>query len=349
MRCSRLRGRLLPLLVVAGLAGCVAEGGETSVEATEGRLPADVVGSATEPIDGMIADEIDLAGVEIWVGGTLDAEGVTTDALLAELTVQALRAAGATVRVETDLGGGAVRDALLAGEVDLYWEGVGDAWTVLLRQPADGLSGEEISTRLAVRDLAENGVAWLSPIPVEDGPRLAEARRPPDGPTGSLSAMAELVAAEGGDEIVVCVTGPFMTYPEDGRVAVEEALEVALDDEQLRVFEPEPVYPETSEGDCRFGLVENTSGRVAEYDLSVLDDDVGAFLPNPVAVAMREDLLLATPDAARALVALADRLDAEAVREMNRSILIDEIPVAEVAATWLAGVGLVEEGRPQGS
>jgi len=279
--------------------------------------------------------------VELWVGSPDPTEGDATDALLAAITVGALEGAGADVVDKANLGGGLlVRDALVSGEIDLYWEGIGEAWTAILRQPAEGLDEAEIHESLTSRDLAENGVAWLAPAAFDDGPRFAVSRATAEeeGRT-TLSTLGEAIEAD--EAGVICVTSAFVTYPLDGKVAVEEALGVELPPGQVREYDQEPIYPETSEGTCAFGLVDASSGRVAEYDLVVLDDDLGAFLPNPPAPAVREDVLVDHPQVAALLDGLAARLTPETIRELNRDVVLEGRDVRTVARAWLAEEGLV--------
>ena len=279
-----------------------------------------MVEAASAPVEGTIADAVDLDGVEVWLGSTLDTEGTATDRLLAAITRQALEAGGADVRQQADLGGGAARDALTAGEIDLYWEGAGDAWTAILRQPAEGLSGAEIHDRLADRDLQENGVAWLDPLAFDDGPRFAEAADPDEGePVGSHVGDGRADEHRSGRR-ARRLRHPDVHHatPRTAGSRWRKPSGSPSPTTSCAGYEPEPVYPETADGTCRFGVVESTSGRVAEYDLAILEDDVGAFLPNPPTPSIREDLLVEHPDVATVLNALAARLDADELREMNR-------------------------------
>jgi glycine betaine/choline ABC-type transport system substrate-binding protein len=227
--------------LVLTLGACSAETADDDEAAGEDLLPPTVVEAASAPIDGAIADSVDLEGLDVYLGSTLDSEGTATERLLAGITRQALIAAGADVSHQGELGGGAARDALTAGEIDLYWEGAGEAWTALLRQPAEGLSAEEIHDRLADRDLAENGVAWLDALAVEDGPRFAEAADPAEGePVARMSAMGELLATEEGEDLLICADPDFSSYAEDGRVAVEGALGITFGDDQVRSYDAAP-------------------------------------------------------------------------------------------------------------
>lgn len=337
------RPAALALLTLAALASACSVPSERADQREDPALPPTVAEAVHRKIDGTIADAIDLDGLELWVGSTTAEEGDATSAILAALTVSALEEAGATVRNRSDFGGGLlVRDALVSGELDLYWEGTGQVWTAILRQPAEGMSGEEIRDQLARRDLEENGIAWLPAADFDDGVRFAVTDQTSrDEELATMTNMRNRLERD--DEAVTCVTAGFMTFPNDGRVAVEDAFgpEFEFDDDRLPVFEPEPVYPATEDGTCLFGLVDATSGRIPEYGLTVLEDDLGAFLPNAPAPAVREEVVREHPEIATVLAALAERLTADEIRAMNRQVVREERDVTSVTDDWLLDQGLV--------
>lgn len=336
-RSALVAATALALLVAAG---CTATEpvAETTTDPT---VAAAIEEARNTEFDAFVGDAVDLDGVELWVGSPEGAEGDATDVILAEITIAALEAAGADVVDKTEMGPGfLVRDSLLSGEIDLYWEGIGEAWTAILRQPAEGLTAEEIHTQLSVRDLQENGVVWFPPAAFDDGPRFAVAidAAEEDG----ISSLSDLGHAVTADETgLICVTTAFTTYPADGRVAVEEALGVTLPDDAIREYEPEPIYPETGDASCRFGLVDSSSGRIPEYDLTVLVDDVGAFLPNAPAPAVREDVIREHPQLAVLLDGLASRLTPDVIQDLNHQVVLEGADPAEAARDWLEREGLV--------
>ena len=108
--------------------------GDTETAAAEPALPNtsdDEIPSGGGEPDGepaVIAPDA-LAGVAITVGS----KDFTENILMGELVVQALERVGADVTNQTNLGGTeVVREALLAGEIDVYPEYNGTGWTVHL-------------------------------------------------------------------------------------------------------------------------------------------------------------------------------------------------------------------------
>ncbi|MCA1671775.1 MAG: hypothetical protein LC799_06080, partial [Actinobacteria bacterium] len=111
---------------------------------------------------GTLADQvnpIDLADQSYTVGG----KNTPQQQVLCEMASAALTSVGADVEERCDLGDAqANRDALTRGEIDLYWENTGTAWTSFLKaQPVAGPSPQYRA--LQKRDLAENKIVWLEP------------------------------------------------------------------------------------------------------------------------------------------------------------------------------------------
>ncbi len=295
-------------------------------------------------IDGALAEEVDLEDAELWVGVPESADGESATAvLLAQVVMESLKATRAEVVDQTELGGGLLlRDALVSGEIDMYWEGTGAAWTGILREAEDGMDPEEVYRELATRDLAENGVAWLEPAAFEQSRGFAVSEElAAELGIESIGEMAEHIGRSE-EDLVVCVTQDFVTFPADGRVDFQEVLGVELPDDVLRVYDSVPIYPDTGRGQCLFGEVERTSGRIPQYGLRLLEDDVGLFQPNPPALAVRQEVLVEHPELSAILASLAPRLTTEAIQEMNRRVIVDGEEPAEVARDWLRSEGLVE-------
>lgn len=86
----------------------------------------------------------------------------TEQLILGKMAVYLLEDAGFEVDDNTALGGTAiVREALEAGDVDLYWEYTGTGWMVILGEEEPLTDPEDCYQQVKERDLEENGVVWL--------------------------------------------------------------------------------------------------------------------------------------------------------------------------------------------
>ena len=107
----------------------------------------------------------DLDGVSLTVGS----KDFTENILLGHMLAQALEAEGADVSNQVDLGGTSVnREALLAGDIDVYPEYNGTGWTVHLGNEDPSSDGQELYDVTAEADLDQNEIQWSGLSPFND-------------------------------------------------------------------------------------------------------------------------------------------------------------------------------------
>ncbi|GIU83565.1 MAG: glycine/betaine ABC transporter substrate-binding protein [Acidimicrobiales bacterium] len=293
-----------------------------------------MIAPAPTPVDSRVG----LRDVRVFVGS-----GVTTvDMLLGEMSALMLQAAGADVRRLLQAGpDGLVREMLLSGEIDLYWESEALAWIAFLREGRLPEDLDSLHAELAERDRRENGVVWIGPTDLFDTQGFAVSARAPDlADVRTLTDMAGRLRRMRGEAGPVCVTGEFVGFREDGRAEFEELLSVAIPESTLRVYDADPIYAATSSGECAFGLVRRLDARSGSPDLRLLVDDVGLFTPHRLAVAVREDVIQSDPRVAAVLARLARELDEDDVRGMLAEVESRGSHPNRVAARWLREAGL---------
>ena len=122
----------------------------------------DAASSGADALEWTGTPSPDLGDLELTVGSKSSAE----QEILGWIAVEALRAAGADVQEEIALGSTVViREAELAGLIDLYWEYTGTGWVELLRQTGPSSDPDELYDAVREVDEEENGIEWLSPPP----------------------------------------------------------------------------------------------------------------------------------------------------------------------------------------
>jgi osmoprotectant transport system permease protein len=94
------------------------------------------------------------------------------------------------------------------------------------------------------------------------------------------------------------------------------------------------MYAAVAEDDVDVIAAYSTDGRIAAYDLVLLEDDRRAIPPYDAVVLVRRGL---SDDATAALAGLAGRIDAGAMREMNLAVDRDGRTPREVAREFLDG------------
>lgn len=286
---------------------------------------------------GQIADEIDLDGIQLTVGS----KDFTEQLVLGELMVQAFEAAGADVTNRVDLGGTVVnREALLSGEIDVYMEYNGTGWTVHLGQEDPSFDPQALTEDVRALDLQENEIRWVGKSPFNDtygfatGPDLTAA----NGGPFDMQGMADYLAAN--PDATVCMESEFPSRP-DGLVLFEEATGYEVPDSQQEILDTNIIYNETAVGNCDFGEIFTTDGRIPALDMSIVEDP-GVMIIYNVSMTMRDETYQQAPDEFEKMAELLfDGLDEEAMASMNARVSVDGEDAADVAREYLVDKGLI--------
>lgn len=276
-----------------------------------------------------------LEGVSLTVGS----KDFTENILLGEILAQALANEGADVTNQTNLGGTSVaREALLAGELNVYPEYNGTGWTVHLGNEDPSQDPEELYTVTAEADLEQNDIKWVGRSPFND--------------TYGFAANGDLAAAEGGfdfdsmaayleanPDTTVCMESEFPDRP-DGLILFEEATGYTVPQSQQQILDTGLIYTETADGNCDFGEVFTTDGRIGALNLELVDDP-GVMILYNVSYTFQNDVYEANADVYDEIVEeILAPLDEEKMAALNAQVDIDAVPYDRVASEYLEEIGL---------
>jgi glycine betaine/choline ABC-type transport system substrate-binding protein len=291
---------------------------------------ADPGGSGAGPAGPEIAAEFDLAGTTFRLG-TL---GTDEQAVLGEVTRQALEEAGAGVETRGFEAGGAdePRDALVAGDVDLAWDYLAPTWVDQLDHVTPGGDGDLLYERVASEDAA-NGVTWLPPAAYDRGWAIVGARERAEGL--GVGSIADLERAPDDDPAVTLVCSEINTT---AREWIESAY--GFEVTSFRVVDDD-IEGLVDAGECAFGMVRASSPWIAALDLVVLRDERKAMPADRAAMMVRPDLDEAQPQLAALVGALGDALTDDTIRTLTRRVVADGEAPADVARSWLREAGFV--------
>ena len=276
-----------------------------------------------------------LEGVSLTVGS----KDFTENILLGEIRAQALANEGADVTNQTNPGGTSVaREALLAGELNVYPEYNGTGWTVHLGNEDPSQDPEELYTVTAEADLEQNDIKWVGRSPFND--------------TYGFAANGDLAAAEGGfdfdsmaayleanPDTTVCMESEFPDRP-DGLVLFEQATGYTVPQSQQQILDTGLIYTETADGNCDFGEVFTTDGRIGALNLELVDDP-GVMILYNVSYTFQNDVYEANADVYDEIVEeILAPLDEEKMAALNAQVDIDAVPYDRVASEYIEEIGL---------
>jgi osmoprotectant transport system substrate-binding protein len=101
------------------------------------------------------------------------------------------------------------------------------------------------------------------------------------------------------------------------------------------------IYTATANGDCNFGEVFTTDGRIPTLNLRVLEDDKQFFPLYNLTQVVDTDLLTAHPELAEIFAQLNPKLTNETMMTLNAKVDTDGDDPALVARDWLIQEGLL--------
>ena len=320
--------KLAALVGAAALALAACSGGSD-----------DTAGGDTAEGGEAVANQFDLSGIPVAVGS----KDFDEQLILGQMMVQAFQAAGADVSDKVNLGGTAVaREALLAGEIDVYMEYNGTGWTVHLGQEDPSFDSETLTTGVREKDLADNNIVWVGRSPFNNTYGFAASPQAVEANGGSFTLQTMMEYVQANPDAVICMESEFPTRP-DGLILTETATGIEVPDAQQSILDTGVIYTETAAGNCTFGEVFTTDGRIPALGLSLVEDPGVNILYN-VSATFNKETYDKAPEAFDGLVnAILAPLDNVKMAELNAQVSAEGEEPAAVAKAYLVEQGIISE------
>ncbi|MDX1466871.1 MAG: ABC transporter substrate-binding protein [Halomonas sp.] len=274
------------------------------------------------------------------VASKIDTEG----SVLGQLILQRLEEGGIEVEDRLQLGGTSiVREALLAGEIDLYPEytGNGAFFFDMTDSPVWNDAAKAYDT-VRERDAEANDLVWLTPA--EANNTWAISVRGELAREHGLSSLEDLAdyLADGGD-FKLAASAEFVESPQ-ALPAFQSAYGFELDEEELLILSGgntaatmRAAAQQTS--GVNAAMTYGTDGGLQALDLVVMDDTLGVqpvYQPAPV---VREAVLDRHPEIATLLDPVFRALDKETLQRLNGDVAVNGRAPDAVAAEFLDTLG----------
>src|SRR5699024_3745149 len=180
------------------------------------------------------------------------------------------QSAGADAQDLTNVpGSNSVRMAMEEDIMDFQWDYTGTAWITYMGE-VDPLT-DEYEQYEAVRDAdLANGLVWTEPSEVNNTYSIAVTSQTSEelGVT-KLSELAELDESE----LTFCLDAEFASRNDGFEPMLEHYDNPAVPDDRGSPMHPVAIYQASANGECNYGQVFATDGRVPVLDLVVVEDD----------------------------------------------------------------------------
>lgn len=284
----------------------------------------------------VLAFTVTAANAQVVVSSKIDTEG----GLLGNIISQVLQANGIAVTEKIQLGGTpVVREAITAGQIDIYPEYTGNA-AFFFNKADDPLWNDAALAYEEAKklDYDANKIVWLAPAPANN--TWAVAVRKDIADANSLTTFTELGAyIAGGGEIKLAASAEFVSSPA-ALPKFQEVYGFTLKPEQLVTLSGGDTAATIAAAaqqtnGVNAAMVYGTDGGIAPSGLVVVADDRGVqpvYEPAPI---IREAVLQANPQIEELLKPVFAKLDLVTLQDLNGRIQVGGEAAKDVAIDWL--------------
>ena len=282
------------------------------------------------------------ASAQVVVSSKIDTEG----GVLGNVIKLVLENAGIAVTDRIQLGGTpVVREAIAAGQIDIYPEYTGNAAFFFNRadEPIwnDARQAYEEAAKL---DLEANGIVWLQPAPANN--TWAVAVRNEIAEANGIVTFSDFAKfVSDGGEVKLAASAEFVSSPA-ALPKFQEVYGFKLGADQLVTLSGgdtaatiAAAAQQTS--GVNAAMVYGTDGGIAPSGLTVLEDDKGVqpvYEPAPI---VRKAVLDQYPQIEDLLAPVFMQLDLETLQELNGRVQVGGEAAAAVARDWLTQNGFL--------
>lgn len=267
------------------------------------------------------------------------AKGFVEQLIIGEMMAQLLEEDGFTVDLREGLGTVVLREALETGEIDLYAEYDGTAWTVFYGEE-EILPREEQYQKVKERDLEKHNLVWLEAAPVNNTYCIV-VREEFVEETGitDLSGFAQYIEEQDGR--VRFATDHEFLYRPDGIPGMEGVYDFSWHRDDILTVSFGVTHMLLNEEEVEAAMAFGTDPQIVRWNFYVLEDDLNFFPYYDLAPVVKGQLLEEHPRIGELLNDLFQRIDAQTMRELNARVEFDDMEPDEVATEFLKEEGFI--------
>lgn len=272
---------------------------------------------------------------------TVGAKGFTEQFILGKLTTIMLEENGFTVEEKSNLGSTALRQALENKQIDLSWDYTGTGLVTYLGQ--DPIQdGQEAFKKLNEIDQAENEIIWTNMS--EANNTYALMMRSAQAEELGIKTISDLAnyVSENPTNLLMATNAEFGSRA-DGLPGIEETYEFEFPNDSVTQMDEGLLYAALRDEEIDISVGFGTDARIVEFDLILLEDDLGFFPNYNAAIAMTTETYEKYPEIEEILEPLQKLLDSDAMRELNYQVDIEDKNETDVAREFLIEHGLIEK------
>jgi osmoprotectant transport system substrate-binding protein len=292
-----------------------------------------VVGSAATTTSANAAGT-SLKGVSVIVGS----KDFTESIVLSKIVKQFILANGGKVVDKTNIkGSSTTREAMVSGDINMYWEYTGTAWLVYQKQTDVNISPTDLYKKVVAGD-KKNKVTWGPMTSFNDtyAWAITKANATKYG-IKTYSDLAKKLPAGS----AWCVESEFQSRP-DGWAGFKTKYGISDSNITTKVLDTGAIYQATKDGQCMVGEVFATDGRIGALGLMVPQEDISYFPPYNAALTMTDATAKKYPQLVKALAPIAAKISNATMQNLNARVDVLGEDADTVAKSFLSASGLVK-------
>lgn len=281
-----------------------------------------------------------MAADPVVVSSKIDTEG----AVLGQMILQSLEDADIPVENRLQLGGTSiVRNAIKAGEIDLYPEYTGNAAFFHDQADRDIWKDADKAYEQAARlDRDAHNIIWLTPAQANN--TWAMSVRGDLAREHGLNTLEDLARyINNGGTFKFAASAEFVESA-SALPAFQAAYGFKLDSDQLLILSGGNTAATLraaalNNNDVNGAMTYGTDGGLNALDLKVMEDTLGVqpvYQPAPI---VRAAVLETYPEIREVLEPIFESLDLETLQRLNGQVAVNGVPASRVARDYLDGLG----------
>lgn len=267
---------------------------------------------------------------------TVGGKAYTEQYVLAEITKQMLERAGLSARTRVGYATDKIRQAQLAGDVDISWDYSWTGYRIHLgftepKEPDEAL-------RIVREADLENGLVWLNRSAVKNSAALAVNLD--YAAENCIHSIADLAQAIRNGLKVRVASDQECHKREDCLIGLQRAYDFKIPRDQISVMNVAETHEALHERRAEIGVVYTTDGKIPAYDLELLEDPKSVTNSYYITPVVSSSALEEEPKIREVLDKIAAALDTETSQDMHYRVDIVGQSVEQVARFFIKTKGL---------
>ncbi len=272
---------------------------------------------------------------------TVASKKFSESVILAEITSLLLeKKYGIAVERQYFLGGTQIAfNGLRSGEIDLYPEYTGTGLVVILAQNYYPHLKEQVLSLVQQGFKEQFQIHWSAPFGFNN--TYALAKRKDDQRLKGVNKISDLQKIKNFDEYLIAGAYEFMQRA-DGMSAFLQHYGLQVTEDHQIAMDAGLMYGALKGSEVDLVVAYSTDGRIAKYDLVLLEDDLSFFPPYHAALLAREETLQNYPQLQELFELTGNLLDTETMTKLNQLVDQQKYDFKVVAENFLVEKGLID-------